>query len=73
MTKTTVSSKGLIAIPKAVRERLNPKSGTEVSLDTLPDWHTMQGMVPGGESLTDARRQPKTAAQAFHVCGRSFV
>ncbi len=67
MTKTTVSSKGQIAIPKAVRERLNLKSGTEVSLDvqgeavvirrlvrTLPDWHTMQGMAPGRESLTDA-------------------
>ena len=67
MTKTTVSSKGQIAIPKAVRERLNLKSGTEVSLDiqgdamvvkrlvrTLPDWRTMQGMAQGGESLTEA-------------------
>jgi AbrB family looped-hinge helix DNA binding protein len=33
MTKTTISSKGHIAIPKAVRERLNLKAGTEISID----------------------------------------
>ena len=67
MTKTTVSSKGQIAIPKAVRERLNLKAGTEVSIDVqgealimkrlarnYPDWRTMQGMVRGGENLTQA-------------------
>jgi len=65
MTKATISSKGQIAIPKAVRGRLNLKAGTEVSLEVqgeavvmkrlvrnLPDWHTMQGMAQGGESLT---------------------
>ena len=67
MTKTTVSSKGQIAIPKAVRERLNLKAGTEVSIDVqgetlimkrlvrnYPDWRTMQGMVRGQRSLTQA-------------------
>jgi len=67
MTKTTVSSKGQIAIPKAVRERLHLKVGTEVSIDVqgealvmkrlvrnYPDWRTMQGMVRGGASLTQA-------------------
>jgi AbrB family looped-hinge helix DNA binding protein len=67
MTKTKISSKGQIAIPKAVRDRLDLKAGTEISIDVqgealvmrrlvrnLPDWRTMQGMVPGGESLTQA-------------------
>jgi AbrB family looped-hinge helix DNA binding protein len=67
MTKTTISSKGQISIPKAVRERLNLKAGTEISIDVqgealvmkrlvrnYPDWRTMQGMVRGGASLTQA-------------------
>jgi AbrB family looped-hinge helix DNA binding protein len=67
MTKATVSSKGQIAIPKAVRERLNLTAGTEVVLDVqgetlilkrlvreYPDWRTMRGMARGGESLTQA-------------------
>jgi AbrB family looped-hinge helix DNA binding protein len=67
MTKATVSSKGQIAIPKAVRDRLNLKAGTEISIDVqgealvmkrlvrnFPDWRTMQGMVKTGESLTKA-------------------
>lgn len=64
MTKTTISSKGQIAIPKAVRERLNLKAGTEISIDVQgqalvlkrlvrshPDWHTMRGMFRGGADL----------------------
>lgn len=67
MIKATVSSKGQIAIPKAVRERLNLKAGTEISIDVqgealvmrrlvrdFPDWRTMQGMASGAESLTQA-------------------
>jgi AbrB family looped-hinge helix DNA binding protein len=67
MTKATISSKGQIAIPKAVRQRLNLKAGTEISIDVqgealvmkrlvrnYPDWRTMQGMVRGGASLTQA-------------------
>jgi AbrB family looped-hinge helix DNA binding protein len=67
MTKATVSSKGQIAIPKAVRERLKLTAGTEISIDVqgealvlkrlvpdFPDWRTMQGMIREGESLTQA-------------------
>ena len=67
MIKATVSSKGQIAIPKTVRERLNLKPGTELSIDVqgealvmkrlvrnFPDWRSMQGMVGEGESLTQA-------------------
>lgn len=67
MIKATISSTGQIAIPKAVLDRLNLKSGTEISIDVqgeslvmkrlageLPDWRTMQGMVKGGDSLTQA-------------------
>jgi len=67
MAKATVSSKGQIAIPKAVRERLNLTAGTEVVLELqgetlilkrlvreFPDWRTMRGMARGGESLTQA-------------------
>jgi len=67
MTRTTISPKGHIAIPKAVRQRLNLKAGTEISIDVqgealvikrlvrnFPDWRTMQGMARGGESLTQA-------------------
>jgi AbrB family looped-hinge helix DNA binding protein len=67
MTKATISSKGQISIPKAVRERLNLKAGTEISIDVqgealvmkrlvrnYTDWRTMQGMVRGEGSLTEA-------------------
>jgi AbrB family looped-hinge helix DNA binding protein len=66
MTKTTISSKGQIAIPKAVRERLNLKAGTEISIDVQgeamvlkwlvrnhPDWRTMRGMFRGADLLSD--------------------
>ena len=66
MTKVTISSKGHIAIPKAVRERLKLNAGTEVTIDiqgealvlkrlaiNYPDWRTMQGLVHG-ESMTAA-------------------
>jgi AbrB family looped-hinge helix DNA binding protein len=63
MTTATISPEGQIAIPKAVLEKLKLKAGTQVSIDVegesvvlrrmdLPDWRTMQGMVRGGESLT---------------------
>ena len=67
MARATISTKGRIAIPKAVRERLNLKAGTLVSIDVQgeslvlrrvvpnqPDWRAMQGMVREGESLTQA-------------------
>jgi len=76
MTKTTISSKGQIAIPKAVRERLNLKAGTEISIDVQgqamvlkrlvrkhPDWHTMRGMFRGGADLL----QDLTAERAAEI------
>jgi AbrB family looped-hinge helix DNA binding protein len=67
MATVTISSKGQIAIPKALRERLNLRAGTEISIDVqgdalivkrlarnFPDWRTMQGMVRDGGSLTQA-------------------
>ena len=67
MTKATVSSKGQIAIPKSVRERLRLKPGTKVAIDVrgetlvmkriasgFPDWRTMEGMISSGPSLTKA-------------------
>ena len=66
MTKATVSAKGQIAIPKAMRERLNLKAGTEVFIDVQgealvmkrmvrdhPDWRTMRGMFRGANLLKD--------------------
>jgi AbrB family looped-hinge helix DNA binding protein len=66
MIKATISSKGQIAIPKAVRERLRLNAGTELSIDVqgealvmkrmvpnYPDWRTMRGMFRGSELLKD--------------------
>jgi AbrB family looped-hinge helix DNA binding protein len=67
MTKATISSKGQIAIPKALRERLKLEPGAEVALEVqderlviqrvepgLPDWRSMRGMLSNGPSLTQA-------------------
>ncbi len=64
MAKATISSKGQIAIPKAVRERLNLKEGTQVMIDVkgeslvmkrlvsqYPNWRTMRGMFRGKNLL----------------------
>lgn len=77
MIKATVSSKGQIAIPKSVRERLNLKPGTQVQIDVkgetlvmkrvvtgFPDWRTMRGMVRGGPSLTKALEEERAAEVA---------
>ena len=70
MTKATISSKGQIAIPKAIRDRLNLRPGTQLVIDIqgeqlimkrlvsgYPDWRTMRGMLRQGSSLTEALEQ----------------
>jgi len=75
MTKATISSRGQIAIPKAVRERLHLTAGTEVLIDVqgdalvmkrihYPDWRTMRGMAKGGGSLTAALIEERAAELA---------
>jgi AbrB family looped-hinge helix DNA binding protein len=77
--KTTISPEGQIVIPKAVRERLDLKAGTQVSIDvqgealvlkrvvpTDPDWRTMEGMARGGESLTKALMEDWAAELAHY-------
>jgi AbrB family looped-hinge helix DNA binding protein len=82
MTTAFISAGGKIAIPKAVRERLNLKAGSQVSIDVQgealvirplegidPDWRTMEGMARGGETLTQALVQDRSAEQV-HDHGR---
>jgi AbrB family looped-hinge helix DNA binding protein len=72
MTKARISSRGQIAIPKAVRKRLHLTAGTEVLIDVQgdalvmkrlnnPDWRTMEGMARGGESFTEALMEERAA------------
>ncbi len=77
MTRVTISTKGQIIIPKAIRERLDLKAGTEVVIDVrgetlvmkravrdFPDWRTMRGMARGGPSLTKALHEERAAEKA---------
>jgi AbrB family looped-hinge helix DNA binding protein len=78
MTTAKISAKGQVSIPKAVRDRLNLKAGTEVVIDVrgetlvmekvreLPDWRTMRGMAKGGESLTKALEEDRAAENAHY-------
>lgn len=79
ITKATVSSKGQIAIPKAIRDRLNLKPGTQIAFEVqgeqlvmkrlvseFPDWRTMRGMVASGPSLTKALEQEHRDEIAKH-------
>jgi AbrB family looped-hinge helix DNA binding protein len=74
MIKATVSSKGQIAIPKSVRERMDLKPGTQVEIDIkgesvvmrklvsgFPEWRTMQGMAASGPSLTQTLEEEHRA------------
>jgi AbrB family looped-hinge helix DNA binding protein len=86
MVTATVSSKGQIVIPQAIRKRLNLKAGTQVAIDVngeslvmkrlvseFPDWRSMQGMAKGGPSLTDAlvaERASELARDAARVEGQ---
>lgn len=64
----TVSSKGQIAIPKAVREKMGLKEGTKLSLSVqgrsivlrragLRDWRSWQGRFKGARLDQDLARQ----------------
>lgn len=73
MTKVTVSSKGQLTIPKAVRDQLNIKPGAPLSIDVqgdaivitrLPDWRTMCGMFKSEISLTRALEEEHAAELA---------
>jgi AbrB family looped-hinge helix DNA binding protein len=77
MIRTTISPEGQIVIPEAVRDRLDLKAGTQVSIDVqgealvvtrvIPkdsDWRTMEGMARGGESLTKALMEERAAELA---------
>jgi AbrB family looped-hinge helix DNA binding protein len=79
MTTATISSKGQIAIPKAVRDRLNLRAGTEVVIEVqgealvmkrlvreFPDWRTMRGMSKGAGSLTKALEEERAAENAHY-------
>ena len=77
MITATVSSKGQIVIPQAIRKQLNLKAGTQVAIDVngeslvmkrvvagLTDWRTMRGMAQGGASLTAALIEERAAERA---------
>lgn len=77
MAVVTVSSKGQIAIPKAIRDQLNLKAGSELEIDVqgvtllmrrtvsgYPHWSTMRGMLKGGPSLTKALEEDRAAEVA---------
>lgn len=66
METTTVSSKGQIVIPKAIRERLRLTPGTALQIDVqgetllmqrvvkgYGDWRTMRGMLRAGGNLLE--------------------
>ena len=78
MIKATISSRGRIAIPKAIRQRLKLKAGTQVSIDVqgeslvlkrlvkeYPDWRTMEGMFRGGPSLTAVLIEERAWEKAY--------
>jgi AbrB family looped-hinge helix DNA binding protein len=61
MEQVTVSSKGQIAIPKAIREALNLSEGTKLSLEVRgqelvlskePAWRKLQGSAQGGDLMS---------------------
>jgi AbrB family looped-hinge helix DNA binding protein len=61
MERVTLSSKGQIAIPKAIRDRLNLVKGTKLTLEVRgadivlskePDWRMLRGSGAGRNLMT---------------------
>ena len=61
MEQITVSSKGQIAIPKAIRDELNLSEGTKLSVEVRgqeiviskePAWKKLQGAAAGRDLMT---------------------
>jgi AbrB family looped-hinge helix DNA binding protein len=62
MEQVTVSSKGQIAIPKAIRDQMGLRDGTKLNLEVrggalvlsrASNWREMRGMIRGA-SLTES-------------------
>lgn len=65
MELITVSSKGQISIPKALRERLNLRQGSRLSvrldreriiLSKPADWRSLRGIAAGSDLLSAHRK-----------------
>jgi len=71
MEQVTVSSKGQIAIPRAIRDELNLALGTKLTLEVRgqeivlskqPAWKKLQGVAAATELMTafaDSRKQER--------------
>lgn len=72
MRTVTVSSKGQIAIPKDVRDRLRIRAGTKLTIDTSAseirlrpavdpdfDWRSMEGSLRGSNALNILQAERK--------------
>ncbi len=75
----TVSNKGLISIPKEIRDRLGIREGTKLKLyeaegrivlekDTA-DWRSLRGLAAGSDLLRDHLKERKIELQreALHL------
>jgi AbrB family looped-hinge helix DNA binding protein len=68
MESLTVSSKGQISIPKALRERLNLRKGAKLNvqvdreriiLSKPADWRSLRGIAAGSDLLASHREDKK--------------
>jgi AbrB family looped-hinge helix DNA binding protein len=66
MESVTVSSKGQISIPKALRDRLSIRKGTRLNVEVdrecivlskPADWRSLRGIAAGADLLAAHRRE----------------